>query len=274
MLILKRNELVQPSSEIKSLRRAIAILRTFTIESPELGLTEISKRVGLQKTTTFRLLQTLKVEGLVNKDPESGRYRLGIGVVELAGIVLAQSDLRRIAQPHMHVLAERFRNTVTLSVLIDDEPITIDQVVPSGQLVSNYGWIGRRNPFHATSVGKVLLAWQISDQIEKIANSDLETFTPRTITDAQTLIEHLEKIRQNGYAIGKEEYEIGLNAVAAPIKDYTNEVKAALAISGPSYRLEEALFEEIAHEVIDTAQAISSELGYKHKNTSLEGFVS
>lgn len=101
------------------------------------------------------------------------------------------------------------------------------------------------------------------EQIEKIANSDLETFTPRTITDAQTLIEHLEKIKQNGYAIGKEEYEIGLNAVAAPIRDYTNEVKAALAISGPSYRLEEALFEKTAQEVIETAQAISIEVGYK-----------
>lgn len=263
MLILKRNDLVRRSPEIKSLRRAVSILRTFTVESPELGVTDISKRVGLQKSTVFRLLQTLMVEGLVHKNPETGRYRLGIGVIELAGIVLAQSDLRRIAQPHMHILAEKSRNTVTLSVLVGDEPITLDQFVPSGQLVSNHGWIGRRNPFHATSVGKVLLAWRTSDQIKEITNSDLKSFTPLTITDSKTLINHLKKVRQIGYAIGNEEYEIGLNAVAAPIRDYTTEVKAALAISGPSYRLEEALFEEIAQEVIETAQAISIELGYR-----------
>lgn len=120
---MKRNEFTQRSSDVKSLRRAISILRAFTIESPELGVTEISNRVGLRKSTTFRLLQTLKVEGLVNKNSETGRYRLGTGIVELAGIVLAQSDLRRIAQPHMHILAEKSRNTVTLSVLVGEEPI-------------------------------------------------------------------------------------------------------------------------------------------------------
>ena len=264
----------QRSSDVKSLRRAIAILRVFSVDSPELGVTEISKRVGLQKSTTFRLLQTLKVEGLVNKNPETGRYRLGIGVVELAGIVLAQSDLRRIAQPYMHILAENLRNTVTLSVLVGDEPRTLNQIVPSGQLVSNHGWIGRHNPYHATSVGKVLLAWQTSEQINEIANSILESFTHLTITDSSTLIEQLENIRQVGYAIGNEEYEIGLNAVAAPIRDYTNEVKAALSLSGPSYRLQVAQFEKIAHEVIETAQAISIELGYKHKITSPKGLIS
>ena len=271
---MKRKEFTQRSSDVKSLRRAIAILRAFTIESPELGVTEISKRVGLQKSTTFRLLQTLKVEGLVNKNLETGRYRLGIGIVELAGIVVAQSDLQRIAQPHMQTLAEKSRNTVTLSVLVGEEPITLEQFVPSGQLISNHGWIGRRNPYHATSVGKVLLAWQTSDHIKSITNRELETFTSLTITDTEALIEHLEKVRQIGYAIGNEEYEIGLNAVAAPIRDYTNEVKAALAISGPSYRLQEEQFEETAQEVIENAQAISIELGYKQNNASTEAVVS
>lgn len=267
------DESTHRSSDVKSLRRAIAILRTFTIESPEIGVTEISKRVGLQKSTTFRLLQTLKSEGLVSKNPDTDRYRLGTRVVELAGVVLVQSDLRRISQSHMRGLAEIAKNTVTLSVIVGYGPMTLDQYVPSGQLVSNQGWIGRRNPYHATASGKVLLAWQAMDEIKTILSEELGTFTPRTITDTKILLEQLNTIRQVGYAIGNEEYEIGLNAVAAPIRDYTNGVKAALAISGPSYRLRAEQFEEVAKEVIDTAQAISIELGFRPINITNDAVV-
>lgn len=249
-------------SDVQSLRRAVAILRAFAIDTPELGVTEISNRVGLHKSTTFRLLSTLITEGLVSQNPETGRYRLGIGLIELAGRVLVHADLRRVARRHMRLLAEEVGETVNLAVLDGNESLNLEQSVPHGRLVANHGWVGRRTPAYATSTGKVLLAWLAPDNLETLLVDPLEIYTPNTITSIDTLQAELDSVRQAGYAVGHEEYEVGLNAVAAPIHNHNDQVIAALSASGPSYRLPAERFEEVAEEVVGTAQAISAELGH------------
>jgi DNA-binding IclR family transcriptional regulator len=249
-------------SEVQSLQRAIAILRAFTITTPELGVTEISKRVGLHKSTAFRLLSTLIAEGLVSQNPETGRYRLGVGLIELAGRVLVHADLRQVARRHMRLLAEKVGETVNVAVLDGDQVLNLEQSVPRGYLVVNYGWVGRRTPLHATSTGKVLLASLPPDRVAVLLDKPLEAYTPHTITDVEALKAELESVRTAGYSVGHEEYEVGLNAVAAPVRDHTGQVIAAVSASGPSYRLSAENFEEVAKEVIAVAQAISTELGH------------
>jgi DNA-binding IclR family transcriptional regulator len=254
-------------SPVQSISRAVSILRTFTVDAPELGVTEISQRVGLQKSTTFRLLSALRVESLVAQNPETGRYRLGVGLIELAGRVAVHADVRQMARRHMHLLSNKIGATVTLAVLEGDTSINLEQSMPRRRTVVNYDWVGQRLPLHATSTGKVLLAWLDTKAMEEVLIQPLEAYTPRTITDIETLEMELTAVQKAGYSVEHEEYEVGLNAVAAPVRDHTGRVVAVISASGPSYRLPPENFEEIAQEVIATTKAISTELGYM-ANTS------
>jgi DNA-binding IclR family transcriptional regulator len=254
-------------SPVQSISRAVSILRTFTVDTPELGVTEISQRVGLQKSTTFRLLSALRVEGLVTQNPETGRYRLGVGLIELAERVTAHADVRQVARRHIHILANKIGATVTLAVLEGDMSINLEQSMPRRRMVVNYDWVGQRLPAHATSTGKVLLAWLDTNAAMDLLKQPLEAYTPHTITDIETLEAELNAVRKAGYSVEREEYEVGLNAVAAPVRDHTGHVVAVISASGPSYRLPPENFEEIAREVIATAKSASTELGYT-ANTS------
>jgi DNA-binding IclR family transcriptional regulator len=249
-------------ADVQSLSRAIAILHAFSLQTPELGVTEISRVVGLHKSTTFRLLSSLIAEGLVSQDPETGRYRLGLGLLELAGRVQVHMEVRQAARPYMQPLAQQLGATVNIAILDRGMSFNIEQAVPAGYLVVNYGWVGRRTPLHATSTGKILLAWRPTAEVQAQLSSTLESYTPNTITRMDLLAKELEDIRATGYAIGREEYEVGLNAIAAPVRDRTGDVIAALSVSGPAYRLSPDSFEPAAQQLIAAAQAVSRQLGF------------
>lgn len=248
-------------SDVQSLSRAIAILHAFSLQTPELGVTEISRIVGLHKSTTFRLLSSLIAEGLVSQDPDSGRYRLGLGVLELAGRVQIHMEVRQAARPYMQPLAQQLGATVNIAILDRAMSYNIEQAVPVGYLVVNYGWVGRRTPLHATSTGKVLLAWLPLPEVRAVLNGSLESYTRNTITRMELLEQELATVRGSGYAIGQEEYEVGLNAIAAPIRDMSGQVVAALSASGPAYRLSPESFEPAASALISAASAVSRQLG-------------
>lgn len=250
------------SQKVQSVRRAISILRSFTVESPNLGVTEISRRTGLHKSTVYRLLETLEAERLISRDPDNGRFRLGVGLIALAGRVLLHMDLRQASRRHMRILADRIEETVNLAVLDNSSSLNIEQALPVSHLVKNYGWIGRRTPVHATSTGKILLAWLAEEERRAALALPLEVYTSHTISSLEALLTELNQVRNWGYALGSEEYEVGLNAVAAPIRNHDGEVVAALSASGPSYRLTPERFEETALQVMETAQIISGELGF------------
>jgi DNA-binding IclR family transcriptional regulator len=249
-------------SDVQSLSRAIAILHAFNRETPELGVTEISKLVGLHKSTTFRLLSTLIAEGLVSQDPETGRYRLAVGVLELAGRVQVHTEVRQAARSTMQPLAQRLGATVNIAIFDRGMSFNIEQAVPAGYLVINYGWVGRRTPLHATSTGKILLAWLPAAEIRALLSHPLERYTPNTITSMEVLERELERVRAAGYAVGREEYEVGLNAIAAPVRDVSGGVIAALSVSSPAYRLAPESFETAAAELVEAAAAVSGQLGY------------
>ncbi|MGD1996627.1 MAG: IclR family transcriptional regulator [Anaerolineae bacterium] len=254
---------------VKTVGRAIDLLRSFSLEEPELGVTELSKRLDVHKSTVSRLLSTLEEEDLVYRNSETGRYRLGVGLIELAGLVVLRADLRRVARPMLRQLADQTQETVNLTVRDSGEAINVDQVSPHGRRVLNIGWVGRRTPLHASSTGKVLLAYLPDEELDALLEGPLPRYTEHTITHAAVLREQLAVVRRRGYAVGLEELEIGLNAVAAPVRDHTGQVVASVSAAGPSYRFSRERIEgEVAAEVMACTGRISRALGFRQTSGS------
>ena len=249
-----------PGSAIQSVQRAVAILRCFTKDEAELGVTSLSKQLGLHKSTVSRLLSTLEQEGFVKKNPETDKYRLDLELVTLAGIVLEQIDLREIAAPYLSTLAERTQETINIVVLSGHDCMNIDSAA-SPQPIRYVGRIGRRTPCHCTAAGKVLLAFLSPEEQTRILPKKLPRFTDKTIVDNDTLAQDLAKIREQGYAITHEEHQEDLSAVAAPIYDHAERVIAAVAVSGPTYRIGPGEIERLVEPVREIAREISARLG-------------
>jgi DNA-binding IclR family transcriptional regulator len=248
------------TSGVQSIERAIAILKAFSLEEEELGVTELSQRLNLHKSTVSRLLASLQREGLVEENPVTRKYRLGMALVTLGGLVLQRLDVTQIARPLMQALADTTQETVNLAVRDQDEAVIVAQI-PSPQAVRYTGWIGRRTPLHCTSTGKVLLAYLSTTDQEAIIARGFPRYTPNTITSPDFLSRELIRVREQGYAVSREEFEIGLNEMAAPVRDHTGEVVAAIGVSGPAFRLSVERFSTIASHAQQSALVLSGQLG-------------
>jgi DNA-binding IclR family transcriptional regulator len=257
----------QAHTQSSTVVRAFDLLRCFSLERAELSVTQLSQMLGVHKSTVSRLLATLNEEQIVSRDAETGKYRLGIGLLELAGRVALHADLRQAARPFLRRLSEITQETVNLAVMESGESVNIEQAVSFERHISGIGWLGRRTPLHASSTGKVLLAYQNEETISALLQHQLASFTEKTITDPEALRDELAKIRLQGYATGLEELEIGLNAIAAPVWDHYGEIAAALSVTGPSPRLTlPRIQEQIAAQVIEYAKMISRAAGYSLKS--------
>ena len=248
------------NSSIQSVQRAAEILWCFTKLDSELGVTALSKELGLHKSTISRLLSTLQQQMLVEQNPETGKYRLGLGLVTLAGIVLDRIDLRDVAYPFLETLAEVTQETVNIVVLAGGMCVNVGGV-DSPNPIQYVGRIGRRTPAHCTSAGKVLLAYRSPQERQHILPQPLSRFTKNTIIDWIKLETSLAQVGAQGYAITHEEYEAGMSALAAPVYDHTSQVSAAVTVSGPTYRLEAEKLEQFIGPVQDVARNISIQLG-------------
>jgi DNA-binding IclR family transcriptional regulator len=249
------------SVTIQTVGRIASIMRCFTKTENDLGVMEISREIGIHKSTTSRLLSALHQEGFVAKNPETGKYRLGLGLVNLAGVVLEKQNLRQAAQNYIRALAELTQETINISILDDNECINIE-TVRSPKSISYAGRLGRRTPLHCTSTGKVQLTYMSPERRQKILSQPLEAYTSRTITNPATLRIALAEVWDQGYAISSEEFEVGLVAIAAPIWDRFGEVVGALSISGPTYRMDAETLQKYISPLIEAAQNISKALGH------------
>jgi DNA-binding IclR family transcriptional regulator len=256
------------SGSIQSVERAVAVLKLFGEAEPDLGVTELARRLKLHKSTVSRLLSTLEAGGFVQQDPRTGRYRLGLQLATLAGLALTQYDLREVARPLLTELAQSAGETTTLSVLDGDMAVNIDQVL-APHPVKHLGWIGRRLPVHCTAAGKPLLAHQPREALDRFLAQPLLRFTPRTITNPMLLRRELEAVRSQGYAIAEEEYEADLNAAGAAVRDHRGDVVASISISGPTFRLTSARFPELGAFVRHTAERISARLGHRQAGAAV-----
>jgi len=253
----------QRSSTLQSVERAIAILKSFSLERPERGVNELSRDLGLHKSTVSRLMRTLEQGGLLSRNPVTERYRLGVDLIGLAAQVISYVDVREVARPFLRQIAEACQETVNLSVLDHYKVVNLEQFVPPMRQIKNVGRVGRRMCTHCTAAGKVLLAYLSEKELAPILQSGLERFTSHTITDPEALRRELDTVRQQGYAVAQEELEEGLNVVAVPIRDYRGQPVASVSVAGPAYRVTPDTFPDLASRLADTATKISEQLGHR-----------
>ena len=247
------------SGGIQSVRRALRMLDELALSS-DLGVTELAGRLRVHKATASRLLATLADGGAVRRDPETERYRLGYGLLHLAGSISSGLDLVREARPSLEQLAGATGETVNLAILDGDRVVHIDQIAGTSTVVS-VSWIGRRLPFHCTANGKVLLAFMDDAERERLLKPHLEAHTPKTIINPKRLRRDLRSVLSRGWARAAGELEEGLNAVAAPVRRADGTVVAAISVSGPEFRMRPAHMARIARPTMKAADAISRRLG-------------
>ncbi len=245
---------------VRSVDRAAALLLALGESPGAAGVTELARRLGLHKSTASRLLATLERRGLVEQDDETGKYRLGLVVIRLAERAERTLDLRGLALPELERLARLTHETVGLGVIDGDQLLTVAQV-DGPNLIAVGDWTGRSTPLHCVASGKVLMASQAEREVVRVVKRGLARYTERTIVDLEPLLEELARIRRRGYATAIGEYELGLNAVAAPVHDARGQVIAAVDIWGPTFRLTPRRMPELAAQVREAASAISVRLG-------------
>ncbi len=265
MFFNKIDERLDSGYKVKSVDRALYLLEIMGQEKREVELHELCKKTHINTTTLYRLLQTLQNRGFVAQNPYTERYRLGLKLLELGHAVTNQIELREIALPFLQKLMQKTGETANLVVLDQGEAVYIEKVETPASL-RMFHHIGKQALAHATGVGKVLLTALPSEKVtEIIKTKGLRKLTENTITSPEELQKELEKIAKNGFAVDNEECEVGAKCIAAPITDYTNQVVAAVSISGPSARLSEERLDELVRVVKEAASKISEKIGYQKK---------
>ncbi|MET9627012.1 IclR family transcriptional regulator [Lentzea sp. NPDC006480] len=247
------------AAQVQSVDRAISVLEL--LAQGEAGITEIAGELGVHKSTVSRLVSVLEARGLVEQLGERGKYAIGFGVVRLAGAATGRMDLTKLGQPVCQTLADSFGETVNIAVHDAGVAINITQARGSAA-VSAVNWIGQRTPLHATSSGKILLAHLDPAERKRLVSLPLDSYTENTVVDPSQLLSELDVVVAQGYAACFEELELGLHAVAVPVRGHRGEVVAAMSASGPSYRLSRERVEQIVPAMVSAAGDLSAQLGY------------
>lgn len=254
------NEEAGRSATVQSVDRALLVMEILAALG-QAGVTEIAAKLGVHKSTVSRLISVLEARGFVEQVAERGPYRLGFAIVRLARSTNARLDLVKQSQAACDALAADSGETTNVAILDGDRIVNVAEAIgPSG--IALHTWIGQSCPAHATSSGKVLLAALPADDLRGRLAAQLESFTDGTVSRRADLEAELRVVRERGWASVREELEVGLNAVAAPVYDADAEVVAALSVSGPSYRLGDEQFDDIAKRTIAAAESISRRLGW------------
>ncbi len=242
-----------PPQGAQAALRAIRLLKLFTSETPELQLADICELSGLNKTTTHRLLQALYSEELLARNPGTGSYRLGPGLMALGVQALSSNDLRLRARPLLRKLADDTGETATLEIPIDDTMLILDEVTGK-HCVGAAGNVGTRWPIHATSTGKALIAFDQHgpDRLSEL----LQSLTSRTITRHETLQKQLGDIRRRGFAETVDELEDGFSAVGAVVRGSMGEVVGAISICGPTQRMSEGRRAQLGATLCQVAERL------------------
>ncbi|RUP30357.1 MAG: IclR family transcriptional regulator [Mycolicibacterium sp.] len=247
---------------MQSVDRALYVLELLARRG-EAGVTELASDIGVHKSTVSRLLAALEDRELVEQAFERGKYRLGFGILRLANAVSGRLDVTRQGREICERLALEVGETVNIAVLRSEYAVNVDQA-RGPAAISTHNWVGELTPLHATSSGKVLLAFMSADARRALlADAGLRRFTEHTITSVERLEAQLQDVPRTGYVLSLEELEHGLNAVAAPIRDHLGGVIAALSVSGPAYRLTAERVREIAPTVVAAADDVSRRMGYR-----------
>lgn len=252
----------QPDS-VSSVMKVFGILQALG-EGREHGITELSQRLMMSKSTIYRFLQTMKTLGYISQEGESEKYTLTLKLFELGAKALQNVDLIRFADLQMRELSRQTRETIHLGALEEDSIVYIHKI-DSLYNLRMYSRIGRRNPLHSTAIGKVLLAWRDRQEIETILDGvEFTCSTSRTVASAEALITVLDQVRAQGFGEDNEEQEEGLRCIAVPVFDRFGVVIAGLSISFPTLRFSEEKKGDYVRMLHQAGKVISKQMGYYH----------
>jgi len=248
-------------ARLSSVANSIRLLGSFSGDENELGITALAGRLRLAKSTVHRLAATLTAARFLEQNGENGKYRLGLALFELGTLVRRKMDTASESRAQMYELAQSTGETVQLAVL-DHQSVLYIRILESRQAVRMSSIAGSRAPAHCTSVGKVLLAYQGAEDVKQIVDNGLARFTDNTITAPDKLAEELAAVRQKGYAIDDEEIEVGLRCIAAPVRNHSGNVIAAVGVAAPVQRMSKKNVQTTVPTVVAAADSISRRLGY------------
>ena len=256
---------VKPNYPIKVLNKTFSILEILLKHDSAMNMTEISEKLGLYPSTIHRILDTLKYWGYVEQNTNTQKYQLGLKLLELGMAKLHQIDLVREVTPYLKALVKQYNETVHLGVLEEGEVLYLAKE-ESSQTIRMISYIGKRAPLHCTALGKVLLAYMSEEERKKILEEkELPRLTKNTITDKGELEKELDKIREQDFALDREENEKDVRCIGAPIRNYKGKVIAAISISSPIFRIDKNVQNNLKEALIKTTNKISKRLGYNGK---------
>lgn len=246
-----------PAPKVKSLYKAIKLLDCFTAEHPERGVKELAEMTGMLKSSVYNILSTFQLCGIIQKSEGSGKYQLGMKILELGNVVLNHDEMKLVVKPFMDRLAEECQETVYLARPAGTEIIYIESAYPKGKLFARM-IAGVKAEMFCTGIGKAMLAYLGEDTVREVVAAGIKSFTPYTLINEEALRRDLEETRRRGYAIDNMEHEYGIRCVGVPLRNYRGEVIAGLSISGPSLRVMDERVTFFAEKLNNAAAELQS----------------
>lgn len=247
--------------QLQTVKNALTILKLFTEKKPEITGKEVSEILGISSSAVSRLMATLSDEGFITKIAGSHRYRLGSTVLSLSGVLTSTLEIYKESFPFLQQLVRQTGETVHLAVL-ENLRIVYLHKIESDHPIETLSHLGKSNPLHCTSSGKILSAYLNESFINYYISLGLDRYTPHTITDPETFKTHLKQVKKQGYSIDIEEFLTETVSIAAPIRDFTNKVIASVNIVGPVIRVNQSTIPELIKQVMKTGKDISYQMGY------------
>lgn len=244
------------------LGKAMEVLSLFEPRRKELGVVEVAGMLRRPKSTVSRWMSAMEEAGFLDRDPDSGRYRVSMRLAAVGEMAKQATSLQRASRPTLQRLTAATGETANLVVMAGREGVNLE-AVESPRPVAHMGSVGRRFPPHASAACKAILAWADADAVRALLPDPLPRLTPATLTDPDRFMEELGVVRRQGYAVNWQEMEEDLVAVAAPVRDHRGEVVAAVGVSAPVFRVSRDGLPEVGRHVVDAARALSGDLGWR-----------
>ncbi|HEU5209354.1 MAG TPA: IclR family transcriptional regulator [Longimicrobiales bacterium] len=245
------------------IEHVMEVLDLFNASRREIGVIEAAELLGRPRSTTSRWLSRMLTAGFLDRDPDSGRYRVSMRLSAVGELARQAIPLQRLAYPWLEQITASTGETSNL-VLLGADGIGINvEAVESPRQVAHMGAVGRRFPLHASAAGKALLAWRSTEEVKSLLSFPLERRTANTIADLDALLVELAAVRVRGYAVNWAESEDDLVGIAAPVRDHRDEVICALSISAPVWRVSRDDLPRLGRQIVDPAMSLSRSLGWR-----------
>ncbi|ALS28599.1 IclR family transcriptional regulator [Paenibacillus cisolokensis] len=256
---------------IQSVQRALDIINCFDSLHVQLSLTEISEKLNLNISTVYGLINTLSAYSYIDKNPDNGKYKLGLEFLLKANLVSQSLDLKEIGHAYLTDLTKKYHETSHLYVYQHEQIFCVDKVESPNNYFIISSRAGHKLPMHASASGKVFLAYMSEAELQNFLNNNkLAALTDKTITDKKKLLANLQQIRERGYGIEDEEIEPGAYSLAAPVKDASHRIVGTISVVGSLARIREQE-DNILADLLAAAEAISHQFGYRFQSAPQKG---